>query len=335
MIVRLAIATGVAAAVLAAPFGLVPILASGSSTAGIPGGTAAGNALGCERTDGDSIEGLDAEQSRNAATIVSVGQQLDVPRYGLQIALATAMQESSLRNLDYGDRDSLGLFQQRPSTGWGTPAQVTDPVYAAQAFYGGPTGPNHSEPAGLLDIDGWQNMALTEAAQAVQRSAYPDAYARWEHSAAAWLAGLAGSSSGTCAETTWVVPIDGDYTITARFDQHGSYWASTHTGVDVAAPYGREVLAASDGQVTYAGWDGNYGFKVEITHPDRTRTWYAHLSSASATAGGSVAAGDVIGHVGSTGNTTGPHLHYEIRPGPDSRRPVDPEPWMADRGAKL
>jgi murein DD-endopeptidase MepM/ murein hydrolase activator NlpD len=243
------------------------------------------------------------------------------------------MQESSLRNLDYGDRDSLGLFQQRPSTGWGTPAQVTDPVYAAQAFYGGPIGPNNGEPPGLLDIDGWQDMALTDAAQAVQRSAYPQAYARWEASSGRWLAGLAGPSTGVCAESAWVVPIRGDYTITARFDQAGPHWTASHTGIDLAAPYGREILAAFAGPVTYAGWDGRYGLKVEITHPDGTSTCYAHLSTLTVAPDQHVAAGDVIGHVGSTGNATGPHLHYEVRLAPD--RVVDPEPWMAARGARL
>jgi murein DD-endopeptidase MepM/ murein hydrolase activator NlpD len=326
VIARLAIATGVAAAVLAAPLGLVPLLASD--------GSGIGTVAGCSVTGGDFVDGLDAEQSRNAATIVAVGQQLDVPRYGLQIALATAMQESSLRNLDYGDRDSLGLFQQRPSTGWGNPSQVTDPMYAARAFYGGPTGPNRGEPPGLLDIHGWRTMALTDAAQAVQRSAYPDAYARWEAPAAAWLAELGNSSSDVCADTEWIVPIRGDYTITARFGQHGFHWTTTHTGIDLAAPYGREVLAASAGHVTSAGWDGSYGLKIEITHPDGTRTWYAHLSRITVYDGAFVAAGETIGLVGSTGNSTGQHLHYEIRPAPRFR-PVDPAAWMELRDARL
>jgi hypothetical protein len=117
--------------------------------------------------------------------IVAVGQQRDVPSRGLLVALMTAMQESTLRNLDYGDRDSLGLFQQRPSMGWGSPDQVRDPAYAAAAFYGGPASPTAN--SGLLDVPGWESMPPTVAAQAVQRSAFPDAYARWEPSARAWL----------------------------------------------------------------------------------------------------------------------------------------------------
>ncbi|MFG1892241.1 NlpC/P60 family protein [Micromonospora sp. NPDC049051] len=115
-----------------------------------------------------------SDQTANAALIVTVGEQRKVPPRGWVIALATAMQESTLRNLPGGDRDSVGLFQQRPSQGWGTPAQLRDPRYAAEKFY-----------TALLAVDGWQAMALTDAAQAVQRSAYPDAYAKWEDDAIA------------------------------------------------------------------------------------------------------------------------------------------------------
>ncbi|MGW7724972.1 C40 family peptidase [Streptomyces canus] len=122
------------------------------------------------------VEGLElpAEQVPNAATIVAAGLSLDVPRKGQIIALATAMQESRLRNLGYGDRDSLGLFQQRPSQGWGSAQQIRDPVYASEQFY------KH-----LLKVSGWQQMTVAQAAQAVQRSAYPDAYAQWESLATA------------------------------------------------------------------------------------------------------------------------------------------------------
>lgn len=139
---------------------------------------------------GGVITPLTAEMAKNARTIIAVGKSLGVNNFGLVIALAAAMQESSLRNIDYGDRDSLGLFQQRPSAGWGAPAQVMDPVYASKLFFGGPQNPNKGITRGLLDIVGWQSMTVTQAAQAVQRSAYPDAYAKWETSARAWLAQL-------------------------------------------------------------------------------------------------------------------------------------------------
>lgn len=137
-----------------------------------------------------TVPGLDAEQTANAQLIIRVGRELGVPDRGIAIALGTAMQESWIRNLDWGDRDSLGLFQQRPATGWGTPDEVRDPVRSIKAFFGGASDPNGSRTRGLLDIPGWQDMSFADAAQAVQISAYPDRYARWEAPAYAWLAAL-------------------------------------------------------------------------------------------------------------------------------------------------
>lgn len=117
-----------------------------------------------------------SRQMENAATIVAVGRARGVPRYGWVIAVATAMQESYLRNLPRGHADSLGLFQQRPSAGWGSRSEILTPRYAAAAFYGGPRPPANP---GLTDIDGWRGMPVTEAAQAVQHSATPTAYAQW------------------------------------------------------------------------------------------------------------------------------------------------------------
>jgi len=103
------------------------------------------------------------------------------------IALATAMQESSLRNIGFGDRDSVGLFQQRPSAHWGTKAEIMRPDYSIKAFFGGKTSPTRGVARGLQDISGWEKLSLTEAAQAVQVSAHPTAYAKWEPSAWRWL----------------------------------------------------------------------------------------------------------------------------------------------------
>lgn len=134
-----------------------------------------------------TITPLNDERRSNASIIVAVGRELGVPDYGIVIALATAMQESSLRNINWGDRDSLGLYQQRPSTGWGTAEQIMDQAYATRLFFGGPSNPNKGKTRGLLDIAGWEDMSLTVAAQRVQISAYPEAYAKWEPSAWAWL----------------------------------------------------------------------------------------------------------------------------------------------------
>lgn len=124
---------------------------------------------------------LDPEQARHAALVGAVAVRRKLPVRAATIAMATAMQESKLRNLDHGDRDSLGLFQQRPSQGWGTAAQVSDPRYATETFY------SH-----LVKVRDYRNRPLTEVAQAVQRSGFPDAYAKHEREAAV----LAGAFMG-------------------------------------------------------------------------------------------------------------------------------------------
>lgn len=131
---------------------------------------------------------LDAEQAANAALIITIGRQLGVSDRGLAIALATAMVESGLRNLDHGDRDSLGLFQQRPSTGWGAAEQILDADRSTRAFFGGQSDPNGQITRGLLDVAGWESLPFTVAAQTVQISAYPDKYGQWETQAYQWLA---------------------------------------------------------------------------------------------------------------------------------------------------
>ena len=115
---------------------------------------------------------VDPDQAANAATIAAVGRRLGLADHAVTVALATAMQESKLRNLSAGDRDSIGLFQQRPSQGWGTAAQVATPAYAAEAFY-----------RRLALVPNWQDLPVTVAAQAVQRSAYPEAYGAHETTA--------------------------------------------------------------------------------------------------------------------------------------------------------
>ncbi|MFD6594775.1 C40 family peptidase [Streptomyces coelicoflavus] len=118
-----------------------------------------------------SVPGLNdpADQVPNAKTIQATGVAMNIPARGQVVALATALQESGLRNLTYGDRDSLGLFQQRPSQGWGTANEILDPVHASTKFY-----------EGLKKVSGWQSLSVTQAAQAVQKSGFPEAYAKWE-----------------------------------------------------------------------------------------------------------------------------------------------------------
>lgn len=179
---------------------------SGDVTGPIPDGLTTQNAHGETVT-------LSKQQLQRAAAIVAVGKSQNIPARGQLIALMTAITESTLRVLSNtiaypasanipndgngGDHDSVGLFQQRPAAGWGTVENLMDPVWSSRAFYGGPNGPNHGSPRGLLDLEDWQTMDPGAAAQAVQVSAYPDRYAVNQPVAAKILSTLTGVSLGS------------------------------------------------------------------------------------------------------------------------------------------
>ncbi|MFJ2864995.1 C40 family peptidase [Kitasatospora sp. NPDC087314] len=178
-----------------APFGVVfGVALSGGGTAAATPAVTAGNGigLGCFKpvAPGETVAGgqqLTTEQINNAQIIYQVSVELQLPSQAAVVALATAMQESTLRNLTSGDRDSLGLFQQRPSQGWGSPAQIMDPVYSSKMFY-----------AQLVKVPMWEILPVTVAAQRVQRSALPDAYAKWE-GLAQHLAATFGGNATNCS----------------------------------------------------------------------------------------------------------------------------------------
>ncbi|MGC5052742.1 hypothetical protein ACLQ2S_14945 [Micromonospora sp. DT48] len=157
-----AVATGFVVLVLVAAIGMIVVLRQAGEGLRLP---LAGRACTVQ-ADGEVT--LDSQQMANAATIAAIGVQREMPERAVVVALATAYQESGLRNLAGGDRDSVGLFQQRPSQGWGTPKQIRDPRYAAGKFY-----------AALKKVRGWEDMRVTDAAQKVQRSAFPEAYEKW------------------------------------------------------------------------------------------------------------------------------------------------------------
>jgi hypothetical protein len=186
----------------------------------------------CVAEAGEHRVALHPEQALHAATIAAVAEGRGLPARAITIALATAFQESDLYNLDYGDRDSLGLFQQRPSQGWGTPEQVQDPVYAAGAFYDE-----------LMKIGDYRALEITDAAQRVQRSAFPDAYAQHESNARALASALSGNSAASL-------------TCTFRL---ASYTAE-EPGEDGLTPRARKVLdelEATFGPLTVGGFDAN------------------------------------------------------------------------------
>ncbi len=143
------------------------------------------NVLGarCQATAAGSSVDFDPEQMSNAATITAIALRRGLPARAATIALATAIQESKLRNIRYGDRDSVGLFQQRPSQGWGTVEQILDPEYSTNKFYDA-----------LVKVGGWESGTITVVAQKVQRSAYPEAYADHEQEGRILASSLAGHS---------------------------------------------------------------------------------------------------------------------------------------------
>ena len=138
---------------------------------------------------------LDADQMANAATIAAIGIQRQMPERAVVVALATAYQESELRNLAHGDRDSLGLFQQRPSQGWGTPEQIRDPRYAADRFY-----------AALKKVRGWEQMRVTDAAQRGAALRLPEAYQKWADESEVLTRALLGDATGAVACTVGPTP---------------------------------------------------------------------------------------------------------------------------------
>jgi hypothetical protein len=143
---------------------------------------------GCTANAGGHTTRLDPEQMGNAATIAAVGRLQGLPVRGVEVALITALQESKLHNLSYGDRDSIGLFQQRPSQGWGTREQIADPRYASGKFY-----------EELRRIPDWQELPLNDAAQQVQRSGHPTAYSKWEATGITVAQALSGAEGAAVA----------------------------------------------------------------------------------------------------------------------------------------
>ncbi|WP_369808024.1 M23 family metallopeptidase [Leucobacter chinensis] len=313
---------------------------------------------------------LNKQQLTHAGTIITTGANTpEVGRDGILIALMAALTESTLRQLantgtypesgnypndgNGSDHDSLGLFQMRPQAGWGTVAELMDTTYQAKAFYGGPDGPNYPSPRGLLDIPGWQQMDKGEAAQAVEVSAYPDRYQNYEPVARTILDALTvrGGGNGSGApgdadipETSRLVfPLPtGTYVRTSTFGPRTdpiTGEASFHSGTDWAASDGTAIFALADGVVTYAGMVDGYSGQITIEHTiggERVATKYIHMweHGIHVTAGDRVIAGQHVGDVGSSGHSTGPHLHFQVHPGGAGSPAVDAEPWLAERGVE-
>jgi murein DD-endopeptidase MepM/ murein hydrolase activator NlpD len=333
---------------------LLVLIAGAGAGAGVVssvfGGGGGVGCLGTVTAPGATPAGLSAEQARNAGVIVATGERMRVPVRGWVIAVATALQESGLVNITGGPDDSLGLFQQRPSQGWGTPEQIMNPDYAATKFY-----------ERLVAVPGWERLPLTEAAQAVQRSAYPSAYEKHEARAteivAAYTGGtLPGCDGAAISASGWTRPVAG--TVGSGFRTPDR---PEHDGVDIMSPKGTVIRAASGGVVVRVrcnigdnSWEptggpmpcdvdgspttGGCGWYAEIRHAGDIVSRYCHMvRQPTVSVGQSVMAGQPIGNVGSSGNSSGPHLHYEIHEGYPAveANAKDPVPFMQSKGAPL
>jgi len=328
----------------ALPLGLVGLLANPAANCAASDLTITVTLDHLQATTADGVAvSLDKTQLARAATIITIGAHTaGVTRDAIIIALMAALTESRLRNLanttaypetanythdgDGSDHDSLGLFQMRHQTGWGTIAQLMDPTYQTRAFYGGKTGPNHGTPRGLLDILDWPTLTLGQVAQAVEISAYPNRYELWQPVAQTILDALTRPGGPRLDQTppdvsqvvfplpsgTWVMASPYGWRIHPVTGQN-----TFHAGTDYAAPDGTPIMAVADGIVTYAGPLGGYGHAIDIAHTIDGQLvtsryghmWEGHLYVAE---GEQVLAGQHIGDVGSDGISTGPHLHLEI-----------------------
>jgi len=235
---------------------LTAVVLLGGAVAGVVwflGGTGPAEASRrCTASVDGTAWALSADQTDNAALIAVTAAHRGLPARAATIGLATALQESRLINIDYGDRDSVGLFQQRPSQGWGTVEQIMDPVYSTGKFYDG-----------LVRVPGYTELPVTEAAQAVQRSGFPDAYAQHETRSRAFASALTGWSPATlhCDLGQAEGPGDPDVAV-ARVQR--DFAGSVSAAVDVAASgegTGTVVLldpaaltAATGGDATRSGW---------------------------------------------------------------------------------
>jgi hypothetical protein len=184
---------------------------------------------------------LEPDQAETVALLAGLAEQRALPARALTIAIATGMQESKLRNIDHGDSDSLGVFQQRPSQGWGSSEQILDPVFSTTAFYDA-----------LVKVHGYEDMEITAAAQAVQRSAFPEAYGQHEALARAWASAMYGYSAAGAVACTLDDP-EGPGDPSALADRAlrdlGIPATTTETGVVLDAG----PLVAASGEIEHAG----------------------------------------------------------------------------------
>ncbi|MGH3975891.1 MAG: peptidoglycan DD-metalloendopeptidase family protein, partial [Pseudonocardiaceae bacterium] len=409
LIVVVALAIAAIGALVTVPLIIVTgLLGASTAAAGCTpgGGPLAGS------YNGTPVGGLSPLQMRRAAAVVAQGQQMGIPDRGIIIALAVASQESGFKvyaNDGAGtdlaadqrgisaslriphdavgtDHGSLGVFQQQWPW-WGDMSELMDPATSARLFY-----------EALNKVAGWQRLEVTVAAQRVQRSAYPSAYADDESLATQLLAAISANAAdtgdtanaadsddtgaadatsdegdsgtsvlgvggvtytlqngvylggvaacdtgGTGAVTGKVAfPLTGrDYVDQHSYGAKGENWDDYHTGSDFSVACGTPVVAATSGTVILKSgdgwaWSGNWLVQIQSGGPGSLTTWYAHMQKLDVAAGQKVTAGQRIGEVGTLGNSTGCHLHFEVHPhgGGFAEDDVDPGAWLQNNVGK-
>jgi hypothetical protein len=316
------------------------------------------DSLRATATDG-TVWNLTHQELVRAGEILTAALAIDgMTRPALVIMLITALVESHIQvytniqhypetinypndGVDAGDADSVGIFQQRPSIPWGTPRQCMDPADSTRRFIGGPNGPNHGNPPGLFDISGWAGMEAGAAAQAVQGSQFPGRYSVVVPVANAILAALL-PVTGSGSSGTWRWPFKySQYVLDTPLAQYGMRYNPgnintgvyrLHAGLDFGAGgiAGMDIPCASDGTVSSVGPLDARGNNVSVVHAGGLQTDYFHMrDTPSVVVGQKVKMGDKLGVVGSTGNVTGPHLHWQTRVNGETMNPRD---FMKARG---
>ena len=287
-----------AAIVVSAPFLLTVGVALAAEASGALSPQSPADTLSCTSTTtgSTSSEDLSSSQLANAQIIYNVSVSLGLPQQAAVIGIATAMQESTLENISYGTSDSLGLFQQRPSQGWGTPARIMQPVYAATAFYDA-----------LVKVPGWQSLPLTVAAQDVQHSEYPDAYGKWQSLATALVSQFSAATSDCLTGDGPSVPASGSTRLPAGYALPPGTPQAVQTAISYAvAQLGKPYIWGGTGPEGY-DCSGLVMMAYQAAGIDIPRTTYQQVDAGTPVYGLSqLQPGDLLFTAGSDGSDSNP-----------------------------
>ncbi|MBG6240207.1 hypothetical protein IWX78_003202 [Mycetocola sp. CAN_C7] len=333
--------------VIGSLFGIVIFFASAGAANATCNGAAGTADPG--KVPGVSVAGYSGDQLRNAALIINAAAPLGLDARAQTIGVMTAMGESSLTVVDYGDTagpDSRGLFQQRANGAWGSYTDRMDPTISSTNFF-----------TALKAVDGWEALEPTIAAHYVQGNADPYHYEKFWTPATTVVAALTGADptggaagGAGCATGEWVSPLTFDTPGLMITDFYGDRpadvigYAYKHNGVDLGVAFGTPIHAAASGTVITTVTDkGNatsgLGNLIIVDHGGGILSRYHHIKADGVfvTVGQEVAAGEIIGETGSSGTSTGPHLHFTIFTDglPDTAHAVDPIAFLRDRGIDL